>query len=123
MRILRTASLLTLSALVVSFACDPGSSFPSSKGTGGTTSYSTSPAGGRNPLLDVPDAPLSAVTMTPPAAGELDAFAQNRALGRGMNFGNGLDSPKGNNWGLVIEPYMFQLVKDAGFDSIRLPVR
>jgi endoglucanase len=119
---LRASSSFTFAILTLSIACDPGSDGPTSTstGSGGTTTHTTTAP---NPLRLVSTTPPGTVDMTPPAAGELDAFAQNRALGRGVNLGNGLDSPKGINWGLVIQPYMFQVIKDAGFDSIRLPVK
>lgn len=47
----------------------------------------------------------------------------NQSLGRGINFGNALDAPVEGEWGVVIEDDWFELVADAGFDSIRLPVR
>ena len=47
----------------------------------------------------------------------------NRALGRGINFGNALDAPEEGLWGEVIEDDWFDLVAEAGFDSIRVPIR
>jgi endoglucanase len=47
----------------------------------------------------------------------------NRRLGRGVNFGGALEAPAEGQWGVVLREEYFQLVKDAGFDSIRLPVR
>lgn len=47
----------------------------------------------------------------------------NRRIGRGVNFGNALEAPDEGEWGVVLREEYFQLVKDAGFDSIRLPVR
>jgi endoglucanase len=52
-----------------------------------------------------------------------DAFTMNRRIGRGVNFGNTLEAPDEGEWGVVLREEYFQLVKDAGFDSIRLPVR
>lgn len=52
--------------------------------------------------------------------------AMNARLGKGINLGNSWDS-RGNNldcsWGNCIEDEDFKLVKAAGFNSIRLPVR
>lgn len=44
-------------------------------------------------------------------------------LRRGINFGNMLESPDEGEWGLVVQEEYFDLVKDAGFDFVRLPVR
>ncbi len=123
MRSMQRLSSILLVALVASVACDPGASVPLStkkaNGSGGTTGTTAEP----NPLLQLPDEPPGEVSMTPPGAGALDVFEQNRALGRGINFGNTLDAPVEGSWGVALKPYMFQIVKDVGFDSIRLPVR
>lgn len=45
-------------------------------------------------------------------------------LGRGVNLGNTLESPNSEGeWGVYIEDEYFQLIADAGFDSVRLPIR
>jgi endoglucanase len=49
-------------------------------------------------------------------------FELNERLGRGVNFGNALEAPSEGEWGMRLEPDFFELVKDAGFDTIRLPV-
>jgi endoglucanase len=59
--------------------------------------------------------------VTSPAA--TDAASINRALGRGINLGNALDAPTEGEWGVTLEESYFQAIKDAGFDSVRIPVR
>lgn len=56
--------------------------------------------------------------------------AMNKRLGRGINLGNSWDSEgQGVNrntdagWGNPIQDEDFKIIKDAGFNSIRLPVR
>ena len=56
------------------------------------------------------------------AAGAQDAFAQNRLLARTLNFGNALEAPHEGAWGLYLAESDFQVVKDAGFSAIRLPI-
>lgn len=54
------------------------------------------------------------------------AYAQARALGRGVNFGNLMDAkPDEGSWtdGLVIQESHFDLARQAGFDSVRIPIR
>ena len=53
---------------------------------------------------------ISAVAPTPPFL-------------RGLNFGNTLDAPNEGDWGIVMEEEHFDLAKEAGFESIRIPVR
>jgi len=51
--------------------------------------------------------------------------AMNKRLGRGINFGNSWES-QGNDdcgWSNCIQDGWFKIAKDAGFNSIRLPVR
>ena len=52
-----------------------------------------------------------------------DPFTLNQRLGRGVNLGNALDAPSEGDWGVVLTNEYFDLIKQAGFDSIRLPVR
>lgn len=49
-------------------------------------------------------------------------FERNERLGKAVNFGNALEAPSEGAWGMVLETGFFDLVKEAGFDTIRLPV-
>jgi endoglucanase len=49
-------------------------------------------------------------------------FELNERLGRGVNFGNALEAPSEGEWGMRLEPEFFELVEEARFDTIRLPV-
>lgn len=53
----------------------------------------------------------------------VDPFEQNQRLGRGVNLGNALEAPAEGEWGMVIEEEYIQLISDAGFDAVRIPVR
>lgn len=44
-------------------------------------------------------------------------------LGRGVNLGNALEAPSEGEWGVVLEEEYFELIKDAGFEVVRIPVR
>jgi len=44
-------------------------------------------------------------------------------LGRGVNLGNALESPKEGQWGVVLKEEYFEQIRAAGFDSVRIPVR
>jgi endoglucanase len=60
-------------------------------------------------------------TLPPPAIetmnGELPGFM------RGINLGNGLDAPTEGAWGVRLGDKHFEVVKAAGLDHVRLPVR
>lgn len=44
-------------------------------------------------------------------------------LQRGINMGNMLEAPNEGEWGLFVQEEYFDLIKEAGFDFVRLPVR
>jgi endoglucanase len=44
-------------------------------------------------------------------------------LGRGINLGNALEAPREGEWGLTLKAEYFQKIKDAGFQSVRIPIR
>lgn len=46
-----------------------------------------------------------------------------RSLGRGVNLGDMLEAPREGDWGLRLDPKLVARAKEAGFDTIRLPVR
>ncbi|MBU6453152.1 MAG: cellulase family glycosylhydrolase [Cyanobacteria bacterium REEB67] len=62
------------------------------------------------------------MTMAPAHAAE-SIFQYNQHLGRGINLGNALDAPKESEWGVTLQADYFRLIKEAGFDHVRLPVR
>ena len=66
---------------------------------------------------------ILAITCFASESAQKDAFEINKLIGRGVNLGNALEAPKEGDWGVTLEEEYFQLIKDAGFDSIRLPVR
>ncbi len=51
------------------------------------------------------------------------AFEITKALGRGINLGNFFDAPSEGAWGMRYEEALLDRVKEAGFNTLRLPVR
>lgn len=70
---------------------------------------------------------LLAVSIAFPAedvAGKAESVHQaNRRLGRGINLGNALEAPSEGAWGVRLQADYFRTIKQAGFDSVRLPVK
>lgn len=66
-----------------------------------------------------------ALSMVPSALPEdsSEAFAANRRLGRGINLGNALEAPSEGAWGMTLKEEYFPLIRSAGFNSVRIPVR
>lgn len=44
-------------------------------------------------------------------------------LGRGVSLGNTLEPPAEGDWGMRLDERLFARAKEAGFDTVRLPVR
>ncbi|MDI7277593.1 MAG: glycoside hydrolase family 5 protein [Anaerolineae bacterium] len=76
-----------------------------------------------------PAGPLPTPSPSPPAAAvETPAelphpYLLNERLGRGVNLGDALEAPEEGSWGVVLKAEYFQLIKDAGFHSVRIPIR
>ncbi len=58
----------------------------------------------------------------PPSTKPLDPFEQNKLLARSVNLST-LEAPNEGDWGVTLTEEYFQLIKDIGFNAIRLPVR
>lgn len=80
-----------------------------------------SPPAVAEPAADAQPSP----TAGPSVQDEANAFAfeQNRRLGKGMNLGNALEAPHEGEWGLTLEAEHFKIIKQGGFDSVRVPIR
>ena len=64
---------------------------------------------------------LTAVQQT--MGGGRDAHDWNALLGKGLNIGNTLEAPREGAWEGRLEEAYFDCISEAGFDSIRIPVR
>lgn len=64
---------------------------------------------------------LAAVGVSPSAAAQSPSGFE--LLGRGVNYGNMLEGQSEGDWGVRFNDRFPRLVKDAGFDHVRLPVR
>jgi endoglucanase len=49
-------------------------------------------------------------------------YAAKESLGRGINLGDALEAPRDGQWGVVIVKPYFELIKKAGFNSVRIPI-
>jgi len=54
---------------------------------------------------------------------DLNPFEQNALLGRSINLGNALEAPQEGAWGVTLDASYFQLIKEKGFDGVRIPIR
>ena len=58
-----------------------------------------------------------------PFSKKLDPFKQNKLIGRGVNYGNALEFPGKSSWVETLEIDYARMIKDIGFDSVRIPYR
>lgn len=42
---------------------------------------------------------------------------------RGINIGNALEAPREGEWGVYIRDEYFSIIREAGFDTVRIPIR
>jgi len=61
----------------------------------------------------------ASILLTIPLSAQADTFKTKRC----MNMGNALDAPAEGAWGHVIEAQSFKTIAQAGFDTVRIPVR
>ena len=54
---------------------------------------------------------------------DFSLFPGPKPFSRGINMGNALEAPVEGSWGMVIREEFFQIIKEAGFDHVRIPVR
>jgi endoglucanase len=59
----------------------------------------------------------------PAAAGSGEAHEMCKKLGRGINLGNALEAPTEGDWGVTLKEEHFRAIKEAGFQTVRLPTR
>ncbi len=57
------------------------------------------------------------------ARAEFPLLDAGSALHRGVNLGNMLEAPNEGDWGLWVHQEYFSLIRQAGFDFVRLPIR
>ncbi|MCJ7548649.1 MAG: glycoside hydrolase family 5 protein, partial [Anaerolineae bacterium] len=78
------------------------------------------------------ETPTAAPSVTPrptatptatPAPPDAELVVRAARLGRGVNLGNALEGPTEGEWGMVIEEAFFSLIREAGFDTVRVPIR
>ena len=54
---------------------------------------------------------------------QFDAFDYNRRIGQAVNLGNALEAPNEGEWGLTLESWHLERIAQAGFDSVRVPIK
>ncbi len=107
-------ALLWISALVLLAGCQSAVKTP------GITASVTPTAENPKAIPSPTGLPTAGAQVT---AMSSDVFEANAKLGRGVNIGNALEAPSEGEWGVTIQAEYFQLIKDKGFTSVRIPIR
>jgi endoglucanase len=113
------AGLPTLSLPQVSESAAPPSADPSPEASA-TPAPSAVPTASTSPAA-TPGAVASPSPIASPTSGPADKPLTQ--LGRGMNLGNALEAPKEGDWGITLKDTDFRAIRDAGFKTVRVPVR
>jgi len=50
-------------------------------------------------------------------------WEQNKRIARSINLGNMLEAPNEGDWGITLEKEFFQIISEAAFDAVRIPIR
>jgi endoglucanase len=75
------------------------------------------------PTTTPPLLPTSTPTRKSVSAADVDAYRMKERMARGVNLGNALEAPYEGSWGVIIQDDFFPLIKNAGFNTIRVPIR
>jgi len=54
---------------------------------------------------------------------DFSLFPEPMPFSRGLNMGNALEAPIEGAWGMFIREEFFSIIKEAGFDHVRIPIR
>lgn len=115
---MRASGMAAGIAMAALCACGGGGS------AGGTV---TAPVSAPAPTPTPPPMPASTSTATTPSYTPAAAFSATTGatipVGKCVNMGNHLEAPTEGAWGRAIVDADFTVIKAAGFDTIRLPVR
>ena len=52
-----------------------------------------------------------------------DPWEQNKTIARSVNLGNMLEAPNEGDWGITVDELFFELIGNAGFNAVRVPIR
>lgn len=66
---------------------------------------------------------LSSVSGNFKTSKDIVNISGHEGFSRGINLGNALEAPREGEWGVTLKEKFFQLIKDAGFDFVRVPIR
>ncbi|WP_257215147.1 glycoside hydrolase family 5 protein [Sphingomonas sp. R-74633] len=103
-------------AVLALVACSGGSA---SAGGGGATSVTPTPTASASPTpTPTPSAPVYTAK-----AAFVPTTGISLPIGKCVNMGNHLEAPNEGDWGRAIVDNDFTIIKTAGFNTVRVPVR
>jgi endoglucanase len=100
-------------------ACSSGGGISGGGGGGGGTVVTPTPT----PAVTPTPTPTPAAPTYTPVAAAVPTTGIHIPVGRCVNMGNHLEAPNEGDWGRAIVDADFTIIKAAGFDTVRIPVR
>lgn len=115
---MKTRAMIAGTTLAILAACGGGGS-----AGGAITTPAVAPAPSPTPSPSPSPTPSASPVSYTPAAAFRATTGATIPLGKCVNMGNHLEAPNEGDWGRAIVDADFTIIKAAGFDTIRLPVR
>lgn len=115
---MKTRAMIAGTTLAILAACGGGGS-----AGGAITTPAVAPAPSPTPSPSPSPMPSASPVSYTPAAAFRATTGATIPLGKCVNMGNHLEAPNEGDWGRAIVDADFTIIKAAGFDTIRLPVR
>jgi len=109
-------------AVLALVACSGGSA---SAGGGGATSVTPKPTASPSPTPSPTSSPTptASAPVYAPKAAFVPTAGISLPIGKCVNMGNHLEAPNEGDWGRAIVDADFAIIKAAGFNTVRVPVR
>lgn len=77
----------------------------------------------KTPKKTVHQEPLSTMATSYQSPTHQEKAYSDIQILRGINLGNALEAPNPGDWGVTIKQEYFQIIREAGFNAVRIPVR
>lgn len=108
-------------AVLALVACGGGSASAGGGGTAVTPTPGSSPS--PSPSATASPTPTASAPVYTPGAAYVPTTGISLPIGKCVNMGNHLESPNEGDWGRAIVDNDFTIIKAAGFNTVRVPVR
>lgn len=109
--------VILVSILIFSFGCAPEPAMPDEK------DIQPEPIEEIDEPKEDEQQERGGITLAERVEYDFSLFPEPQPFRRGINMGNALEAPVEGAWGMVIREEFFEIIKEAGFDHVRIPIR